>query len=119
MEHLSQVEKDMFREVAAVISKYKDQTREFGMCLVHEHFGVANDEIMHETNDPVSRVLIAKPVKIADMPAGSHPTQWKLIQGGKAEATQWCCNDIQATQWCCDDDIKAIQWCCDDIKATA
>ena len=120
MEHLSQSEIDLFREVATVMKKYEGKTREFGMCLVHKHFSVNQDEIMHETNDPVTRTLTVKPVKIAEMPAGSHPTQWKVIQGGKAEAVQWCCDDIKAVQWCCSDqDIQVTQWCCNDVYVAA
>lgn len=54
-------------EVAAVLKRYGCLDR-FGMTLLHEHFTTATtDEVMLETNDPVARTLLIRPVPKSEL----------------------------------------------------
>jgi len=67
-------------EVKAVLAKHNAQSR-FGIMLLHDHFPVADDEVMVEFEDAQNRTLTTKPVKasqLVDMPVTLMETQWRL-----------------------------------------
>lgn len=49
----------MVREVL----RKRNAIDKFGISLLHDHFDVNDDEILLETNDPVTRTLIIKPYR--------------------------------------------------------
>lgn len=75
---LSQIELEMFQEIGQVMKKYKNKmNRKFGLCLIHQHFEIKNDEILHEENNPIERTHTTTVVKKGEM-KHSRPTQWEL-----------------------------------------
>lgn len=91
-----------FRELLA---KYGNLDR-FGLCLLHQHFDVAPDEILLESNDPVARTLTVTPQKLASIP--------------DFKATMWSLGPLTARQGCAEDkckspaDVQALQGCAED-----
>lgn len=89
---LTQDELMMFKDVAAVFSRYNGRTRNFALQLVHSHFDLNKGEVLHETNDEQKRELVIKPIFYNDLPAGAHPTVWKISINNKIEVIQTCCD---------------------------
>lgn len=57
---ITETEAKMFNEISAIMDKYSETTRPFGMSLIHSHFELSKNEVLHETNDKNKRVLIVK-----------------------------------------------------------
>ncbi|WP_086829611.1 hypothetical protein [Allokutzneria sp. NRRL B-24872] len=75
---LSEADRPCFDELRAVLAKH-DALGRFGVALLHEHFEVADDEILVETIDVATRTLTSRPEKIADLGAyTSVETSWRL-----------------------------------------
>ena len=53
-------------EIRAVLAKHGNSSR-FGLCLIHEHFPVKDDEILFETNDPETRTLTLRVMKRSEL----------------------------------------------------
>ena len=89
------------RDIREVLSRHNRLDR-FGVMLLHQHFAVADDEIMVEECDEVNRVLRSTPRKRADLgQTKSIQTNWRL---DSAEAVAAC------TQICTlDDDHQHIK----------
>jgi hypothetical protein len=77
--------------VKFIFEKYKWQTRDFAIQLLHQHFLLSKDEILHETNDKASRILLIKPIWKSELPIGPYPTAWSLNQNGKFDPVVCCC----------------------------
>jgi hypothetical protein len=75
-------------EMRAVMAKYGNLDR-FGLSLLHEHFEVAADEIMLETNDPDQRTTTCTTEKTATLPPYKE-TMWQLHP---YRALQGCAQD--------------------------
>lgn len=99
---LSEAEKAMFREVAAVMARH-NTTRKFSLALTHQHFDLRDGEVLHETTDVDTRVSTVRPVPKSEMPEGSFPTQWNVCTEAAGDPTQYCCTDIHPMQYCCTD----------------
>jgi hypothetical protein len=89
---LSKSEKAMFGEIFSILKKYNGSTRAFGMQLIHTHFDVGYNEILHETHDEEKRILKIKPVFLSDVPQTAKPTAWGFSEMGKPKVIQMCCD---------------------------
>ena len=80
-----------FDEIRAVLAKHGKLTR-FGVALLHDHFHVAEDEVLLETCDAKSRTLTVRPAKISSGDAFVE-TIWSLdvpYAGVKKVCVQLC-----------------------------
>lgn len=78
VEPLSDLDQPCLTEIRAVLVKH-DVLRRFGITLLHEHFEVADDEILVETIDVETRTLTSRPEKIAELgDYNSVETSWRL-----------------------------------------
>ena len=79
-----------FREIAAVLQRHGKLDR-FDLALRHGHFDVADDELLIETNDPITRTLSIEPYRSDALPADSkiRETVWSLDVDGPV-ASQRC-----------------------------
>jgi hypothetical protein len=75
---VSAADDECFAEIHAVLTRHNALKR-FGVTLLHEHFEVADDEILVESCDPVARTLVSRPVKKLSL-AGELllETNWSL-----------------------------------------
>ena len=65
-------------EVKAVLQKHGKLGR-FGLNLLHDHFYMAEDEILAESCDEENRILTMKPVKITKLADINYiETNWRL-----------------------------------------
>ncbi|MEU7930235.1 hypothetical protein [Micromonospora echinofusca] len=68
----------VLQEVRAVLDRHGALGR-FGVWLLHQHFDLADDEMMLETVDKENRVLTTRPVKMSEISDGtSVETTWRL-----------------------------------------
>ena len=75
----------LFAELASVLKKHGALDR-FGISLLHTHFDVSEDEIMMETNDPVTRTLIMEPLKKSELEGTEYSeTSWHLGPNGEVQ----------------------------------
>ncbi|MGO9319819.1 MAG: hypothetical protein ACLQBY_03305 [Solirubrobacteraceae bacterium] len=94
-------------ELRALLERHGNLDR-FGVCLLHEHFAVEDNEILLETNDPERRVLTVTPENaetlpefkatmwrlLADPPAGGADGRaYQVLQGTVVEILQGCAQD--------------------------
>ena len=79
-----------FQEIAAVLQRHGKLDR-FDLALRHGHFDVADDELLVETSDPISRTLSIEPYRSDSIPvgAGIRETVWSLELDGPV-ASQRC-----------------------------
>lgn len=78
---LSLKDEACIREIKAVLGKYDSLSR-FGLTLLHQHFDVADDEMLVEECDAENRRLTIMPQKLsalAGIPTVS--TNWRLDTG--------------------------------------
>src|SRR6202051_2917744 len=112
-------DEEFIRDLHDVLEKHGNLDR-FGLCLLHDHFAVAADEILLESNDHTARTLNLEVVKRADAPEGKY-TSWR-IGGPNAQALEdltKCAQDkckIEALTKCADDKckIEALTKCAQD-----
>ena len=77
-----------FDEVKEVLEKH-GMVKRFGLCLLHNHFNLAEDEVMSETCDDDTRTLTIRPVKASKVGAGKTiETTWRL----DTMEAQLCCH---------------------------
>lgn len=75
---LSVSDEACIQEVRQVLAKHGALSR-FGVTLLHEHFDIADDEVMMEFVDKDNRVLTTRPVKAIDhAEENSLQTSWRL-----------------------------------------
>ncbi|WP_347900965.1 hypothetical protein [Pseudomonas purpurea] len=89
-----------------LLERYGNQDR-FGLCLLHDHFAVAEDEILLECNDHNARTLHLDVVKRGALPESKF-TSWR-IGGPRAEALTACAMDkckVEALTACAMDKCK-------------
>ena len=81
-------DKKCFAELREVLERHGALER-FGVCLLHDHFDVGDDEILEEVCDETNRVLTAQPVDRASWEAkpNSRATMWELKEN---RALQGC-----------------------------
>ncbi|HEY2933104.1 MAG TPA: hypothetical protein VGK99_15285 [Acidobacteriota bacterium] len=63
---VSDADDAIFAELRDVLTRHRALNR-FGVTLLHEHFDVADDEILVETCDPDTRTLVTRPIKKAGL----------------------------------------------------
>jgi len=74
-------------ELRSVLARHNRLDR-FGICLLHQHFDLADDEIMLESCDDATRTLQLRPAKRVDVEeADPIYTSWSL---GANTALQAC-----------------------------
>jgi hypothetical protein len=80
-------------ELRELLTKHGNLDR-FGLCLLHDHFDVAADEILMETNDPAQRTLSVTTERVASLPP-FKATMWDLNprRGVIPRAIQACGED--------------------------
>ncbi|MFG2181550.1 hypothetical protein ACGFLS_22920 [Streptomyces abikoensis] len=75
------------RDLVAVLDKHGNLDR-FGLCLLHDHFRLAPDEVLVETHDLDARTLQVKVEKAATT-THTRPSQWRFAKTpGKAKASR-------------------------------
>ncbi|WP_217553830.1 hypothetical protein [Streptomyces sp. GbtcB6] len=93
-EALGPQDAEFVRDLAAVLAKHGNLNR-FGLCLLHDHFPIAADEVLVETNDPRTRTLHAH-VEKADGTRHTKASQWRFLphteaaDGGPYQVIQLC-----------------------------
>lgn len=90
---LSKLEKEMFKEVFEVMSKYKVK-REFALQLVHSHFPIKEGEILYETHNIKKRTLKITPKQISRFSKVPLATAWHKNKTGKIEVSMLCCDSV-------------------------
>jgi hypothetical protein len=71
------------QEVATVFERYGNIDR-FGLCMLHEHFPVADDEILMETHDSQARTHAVRTIKRSDI-GDAKDTMWRIRADDGAE----------------------------------
>lgn len=73
---------EFVRDLVEVLEKHGNLDR-FGLCLLHDHFPLAADEIMVETNDSATRTLH---VQVEETGRTRHlkASQWRFAPHGTA-----------------------------------
>ncbi|RSS79869.1 hypothetical protein [Streptomyces sp. WAC06614] len=79
-EGLGPQDAEFVRDLVEVLEKYGNLDR-FGLCLLHDHFPLAADEVLVETNDPEARTLHAR-VEKAGRTRHVKASQWRLARHG-------------------------------------
>lgn len=75
---LSDADHECIAAVRRVLEQHGALQR-FGLTLLHDHFPIADDEIMMETVDKTARTLTTRPVMAADHPIeNSVESSWRL-----------------------------------------
>ncbi|MER5520537.1 hypothetical protein [Streptomyces sp. NPDC002763] len=88
-EPLGPQDAEFVRDLAAVLARHGNLNR-FGLCLLHDHFPIAADEVLVETNDSRARTLHTH-VEKADGTQHIKASQWRFLphaegaQGGEPE----------------------------------
>ncbi|RSS39809.1 hypothetical protein EF912_32815 [Streptomyces sp. WAC07061] len=72
------------QDLVDVLEKHGNLDR-FGLCLLHDHFPLAADEVIVETNDSATRTLHAH-VEKTDRTRHVKPSQWRFAPHGTAGA---------------------------------
>lgn len=67
------------QDLVAILEKHGNLER-FGLCLLHEHFPLAADEILVEAADAESRTFQTR-VEEASQTRHSKPSQWRFLPG--------------------------------------
>lgn len=70
-------DKEFVKDLVAVLEKHGNLDR-FGLCLLHDHFPVAEDEVLVEANDPETRTLHVS-VEKASQSSHTKPSQWRFL----------------------------------------
>ncbi len=78
---LSEEDRVCFAEVRDVLAKH-GRLQRFGICLLHEHFALAEDEILTEAWDAETRTLVSRPRRRAEESSKRLiETSWRLDTG--------------------------------------
>ncbi|MEW6733872.1 MAG: hypothetical protein AB1489_21275 [Acidobacteriota bacterium] len=99
IEPIGSNDEECISELRAVLERH-GRLQRFGICLLHTHFNMADDEILMETCDTTTRTLTISPVKKEHLKDEDIIiTNWSLEQGNGIQA----CNKK--------DHISALQAC--------
>jgi len=83
-------DKACFDELRAVLEKHEALQR-FGITLLHQHFDIANNEVLVENIDRENRILVSRPVK-TEGTGSAVETSWRLDGKGKQKVCESKCN---------------------------
>ncbi len=88
---LSESDASCLAELREVLTRHGNLTR-FGLTLLHQHFELADDEILVETCDEERRVLTSRPMKRSEIEGRSVlDTSWRLdTQDALAKCVETC-----------------------------
>ncbi|MGW1195293.1 hypothetical protein ACWD4B_05460 [Streptomyces sp. NPDC002536] len=73
-------------DLVAVLEKHGNLNR-FGLCLLHDHFPVASDEVLVETHDVAARTLRVR-VEKATTTEHTRPSQWRFMKAGRGSGEE-------------------------------
>ncbi|UFR02499.1 hypothetical protein KBP30_15495 [Streptomyces sp. Go40/10] len=76
-EGLGPQDAEFVRDLVEVLARHGNLDR-FGLCLLHDHFPLAADEVLVETNDPAARTLQVH-VEKADRTGHAKASQWRFV----------------------------------------
>ena len=91
IEPLSEADEECLREVREVLTRH-GALRRFGLTLLHEHFPLAESEVLVEFVDSKERTLTSRPVDVAAL-AGVEMvgTEFRLdVPSAKTFCTKQC-----------------------------
>ncbi|MER6024553.1 hypothetical protein [Streptomyces sp. NPDC001851] len=95
-EGLGPQDAEFVKDLVAVLARHGNLNR-FGLCLLHDHFPLAADEVLVETNDPEARTLHAH-VEKADRTRHAKASQWRFVphadRGRGGEPAAGSCQEI-------------------------
>lgn len=77
-EGLGPQDAEFVEDLVTVLEKHGNLDR-FGLCLLHDHFPLGDDEVLVETNDPRNRTLQVH-VEKADETRHVKPSQWRFLR---------------------------------------
>lgn len=78
-------------EVRAVLDRH-GMTNRFGVCLLHQHFPIRDDEVLVETCDEEERTLTLRPISKDSLPFHSVvETVWRFDRPGASAACWKAC----------------------------
>ena len=81
MRPASEEDTQVFQELYHVLEKH-NALRRFGITLLHQHFDIADDEVLLETTDLKARIQMIQPVKKKELDGVRHiETSWRLDTG--------------------------------------
>src|SRR5689334_16185523 len=80
---ISDEDGDVLAELRAVLERH-NATERFGVCLLHRHFELADDECLMETTDVAARTSTLNVEKRVDSPT-RIPTMWRFGLDIKAD----------------------------------
>jgi len=81
VEPLSAKDKPLMDDIVAVLRKH-DALDRFGLTLLHQHFNIADEEILVEATDVVSRTQSITPMRRAEVEnLSAIDTAWRLDSG--------------------------------------
>jgi hypothetical protein len=91
VEPVAEKDEACIQAVRKVLEEHGALSR-FGVVLLHEHFDIADDEIMMEFVDKESRTLTTRPVKAAEHDEEmSIQTSWRLdSRTGRQRCERYC-----------------------------
>lgn len=73
---LNENDQNFIKEIRTILEKHGNLDR-FGLCLLHDHFPIAEDEILMESHDKETRKITIVPMKRSELPE-FKPTMWNL-----------------------------------------
>jgi hypothetical protein len=86
---ISDKDHDVLEEVRDVLRKH-GVTDRFGICLLHRHFDLAEDEILMESTDVTARRSVLEVMPKLDHDVRTLPTQWRFSMRGDVDADTEC-----------------------------
>jgi hypothetical protein len=88
---LSDADAPCIEEIKSVLERHGALQR-FGLCLLHDHFEVADDEVLVERVDPINRVLVSQPEHVEALAdVASIETSWRLDSATALTACRSSC----------------------------
>ena len=77
----TEADKPLMDELVSVLRKHNALDR-FGLTLLHQHFDIADDEVLLETTDIANREQLIRPVKKSSLEGINYTeTSWRLDSG--------------------------------------
>lgn len=78
---------ELFEEIRSLLVKHGKQER-FGLCLLHKHFNLEEDEVLLESTDATKREMKIAAVPVRATTPADIPTNWYLAQGTPVPLTK-------------------------------
>lgn len=91
---LNAQEYEFLKQYTQLVSKFPELKGQFGLARLHNHFELADDEVLHETSDMSNGYSVTKKVKLNQLPDSALPA---VLDDGNGDI-----NAVTVRQWCCD-----------------